>query len=64
VRRVAGGSDLHLRNIRGLDEALRSEQWISRLQAAVPAAVTLSVMILSAAGIYALMSFTVSQRRK
>jgi hypothetical protein len=56
--------DLHLRKIRGLDEALRSEQWISRLQAAVFATVTLSVLMLSSAGIYALMSFTVSQRRK
>lgn len=56
--------DLHLRHIRGLDEALRSEQWISRMQAAVAAAVTLSVLMLSSAGIYALMAFTVSQRRK
>jgi len=56
--------DLHLRKIRGLDEALRSEQWISRVQAAVAAAVTVSVLMLSSAGIYALMSFTVSQRRK
>lgn len=56
--------ELHLRNIRGLDEELRSEQWISRLQAAVAAAVTLSVLMLSSAGIYVLMSFTVSQRRK
>jgi hypothetical protein len=56
--------DLHLRKIRGLDEALRSEQWISRLQAAVFGAVTASVLLLSSAGIYALMSFTVSQRRK
>lgn len=56
--------DLHLRDIRGLDVALRSEQWISALQAAVAAAVTLSVLMLSATGVYALMSFTVSQRRK
>jgi predicted permease len=56
--------DLHLRDIRGLDVALRSEQWISRLQAAVAAAVTLSVLMLSATGVYALMSFTVSQRRR
>jgi ABC-type antimicrobial peptide transport system permease subunit len=56
--------DVHLRKIRGLDEALRSEQWISRLQAAVLAGVTLSVLLLSSAGIYALMSITVSQRRK
>ena len=56
--------DLHLRNILSLDEALRREQWISRLEAAVFAAVTVSVLMLSSAGIYALMSFTVSQRRK
>ncbi len=56
--------DLQLRNILSLDEALRREQWIRRLEAAVLAAVTLSVLILSSAGIYALMSITVSQRRK
>ncbi len=56
--------DLQLRNILSLDEALRREQWIRRLEAAVLAAVTLSVLMLSSAGIYALMSFTVSQRRK
>jgi ABC-type antimicrobial peptide transport system permease subunit len=56
--------DLHLRKVRGLDAALRSEQWISRLTAAVFIAITLSVLLLSSAGIYALMSFTVSQRRK
>ncbi|HEU0007419.1 MAG TPA: ABC transporter permease [Terriglobia bacterium] len=56
--------DLHLRDIRGLDEALRSEQWISRMTAAAFVAITVSVLMLSSAGIYALMSFTVSQRRK
>jgi predicted permease len=56
--------DLHLRDIVSLDEALREEQWLRRLEAAVLAAVSLSVLILSSAGIYALMSFTVSQRRK
>jgi predicted lysophospholipase L1 biosynthesis ABC-type transport system permease subunit len=56
--------DLSLRGVKGLDEALRGEQWISRMTAAAFAAVTLSVLILSSAGIYALMSFTVSQRRK
>ena len=37
LREIAGAVDpnLHLRNIRSLDEALRSEQWISRLQAVV-----------------------------
>ncbi len=56
--------DLHLRDIRGMEEALRREQWISRLETAFFAAVTLSVLIVSSAGIYSLMSFTVSQRRK
>jgi predicted permease len=56
--------DLHLRKVRGLDVALRSEQWISRLTAAVFIAIALSVLLLSSAGIYALMSFTVSQRRR
>jgi putative ABC transport system permease protein len=55
---------LQLRHIVGLDEVLRREQWIIRLEAAVFAAVTVSVLMLSSAGIYALMSFTVSQRRK
>ena len=56
--------NLHLREICALDEVMRSEQWISRMTAAVFAAVTLSVLLLSAAGIYALMAFTVAQRRK
>jgi len=57
-------ANLHLRNIRTLDEVLRSEQWISRLTAAMFAGITVSVLMLSSAGVYALMSFTVSQRRK
>jgi ABC-type antimicrobial peptide transport system permease subunit len=61
---LAVDPDLHLRNTRGLDEVLRSEQWISRLQAALIVGVTISVLMLSSAGIFALMSFTVSQRRK
>jgi predicted permease len=56
--------DLQLREIVSLDEALRREQWIRRLEASVLGAVTLSVLLLSSAGIYALMSLTVSQRRK
>jgi putative ABC transport system permease protein len=66
LREVAAGVDpeLQLRNIFGLDEVLRREQWIRLLEGAVFAAVTLSVLMLSAAGIYALMSLTVSQRRK
>jgi putative ABC transport system permease protein len=61
---AAVAPDLHLRNILSLDESLRRDQWIRRREAAVLATVTLSVLILSSAGIYALMSFTVSQRRK
>jgi hypothetical protein len=56
--------DLQLRNILRLDEALRREQWIRRLESAMLGGVSLSVLLLSSAGIYALMSFTVSQRRK
>jgi putative ABC transport system permease protein len=66
LREIAAAVDpeLHLRNILPLDEALRREQWIRRMEAAVLGSVTLSVLMLSAAGIYALMSITVSQRRK
>jgi predicted lysophospholipase L1 biosynthesis ABC-type transport system permease subunit len=56
--------DLQLRNILTMDEALRKEQWVRRLEAAVLGAISLSVLLLSSAGIYALMAFTVSQRRK
>lgn len=56
--------DLQVRNVFSLDEVLRREQWIRLLEGSVFAAVTLSVLMLSAAGIYALMSLTVSQRRK
>jgi hypothetical protein len=55
---------LYLRNIVSMDEALRKEQWLRRLEAAVLGAISLSVLLLSSAGIYALMSFTVSQRRR
>src|SRR5262249_17385712 len=56
--------DLQLRNIVSMDEALHKEQWIRRLEAAMLGSISLSVLLLSSAGIYALMSFTVSQRRK
>jgi putative ABC transport system permease protein len=56
--------DLQLRDILALDEALRWEQWIRRMEAGILLAVTLTVLMLSSAGIYALMSFTISQRRK
>jgi len=56
--------DLYLRNIVTLQEALRKEQWIRRMEAAVLGAVSIIVLLLASAGIYALMSFTVSQRQK
>lgn len=66
LREVTAAIDttLHLRELQPLDDLMRSEQWISRMTAAVFAAITLSVLLLSAAGIYALMAFTVTQRRK
>jgi hypothetical protein len=39
-----------------VDEVLRREQWIRRLSAAVLATMALSVLLLSSAGIYALMT--------
>ncbi len=66
LREIAASIDieLQLRDIRGLDETLRKEQWIRQLEAGVLLAVTVSVLLLSSAGVYALMSFTVSQRRR
>ena len=56
--------DLQLRTILSMKDALRQEQWIRRLEAGVLGGVSLSVLLLSSAGIFALMSFTVSQRRR
>ena len=61
---LAVDPDLQLRNMVSLDEALPKEQWVRRLEATVRGAVSLSVLMLSSAGIYALMWFTVSQRQK
>ena len=54
---------LHLRNVFTLEEALHREQWLRRLEALMLGSVALSVLLLSSAGIYTLMSFAVSQRR-
>jgi predicted permease len=66
LREIAAAVDpeLHVQNILGLDEALRRDQWLRRMEAAVLGAVVFSVLMLSSAGIYSLMSITVSQRRK
>ncbi|MBM3787190.1 MAG: FtsX-like permease family protein, partial [Acidobacteria bacterium] len=61
---VAMDPNLVLRDIRTLDESLKREQWIIRLEAAVLLGVTISVLLLASGGIYALMSFTVAQRRR
>jgi hypothetical protein len=66
VREIAAAVDpnLQVRNAATLDAVLRQEQVMLRIVAAVLVVLTFSVLVLSSAGIYALMSFTVSQRRK
>jgi len=61
---LAVDPDLNLRQIRSLGDAMRSEQWISRMTAAAFLSITATVLMLSSAGVYSLMAFTVSQRRK
>lgn len=56
--------DLQLQRIQTLDDAMREGQPTMRLAAAVMLALTLSIVVLSAAGIYAMMSFTVARRRR
>ena len=55
---------LQLRGLRRLDDLLLQEQSIFRVIGAVLILLTLSVVALSAAGIYAMMACTVEQRRK
>jgi ABC-type antimicrobial peptide transport system permease subunit len=55
---------LRLTRVQSMDEGLRQEQRFMRLAAVGAGIVTLSVLLLSAAGIYALMSFAVVQRRR
>ena len=66
LREIGAAVDpnLQVRNVASLDAVLRQEQSMMQLVAAVLVALTLSVVVLSSAGIYALMSFTVAQRRK
>jgi hypothetical protein len=56
--------DLQLQRIQALDDAMREAQPTMRLGAAVLLALTFSIVVLSAAGIYAMMSFTVARRRR
>ena len=55
---------LRLETVRRLDEVYRETQMSSNLASYALAIVTLSVLVLSAAGLYALMSFTVARRRR
>ena len=66
LREIATALDptLRVETGRTLDEIYREQAVGNNLGAFSLAAVTLSVLLLSAAGMYALMSFTVSQRRR
>jgi putative ABC transport system permease protein len=55
---------LRLDDVRQLDEVYGETQMTSNLTSYALAIVTLSVLLLSAAGLYALMSFTVTRRRR
>lgn len=55
---------LHVEEILPLDEIYREQEVGNNMGALALAVVTLSVLLLSAAGIYALMSFTVNRRRR
>jgi len=55
---------LRVEEVVGLDEIYRQQAVGNNLGASSLAAVTLSVLLLSAGGMYALMSFTVNQRRR
>ena len=66
LRQIAARLDpaLQLRNLFTAEEASRREQGLTRLIGVTLVTVVGSVVALSAAGIYALMSFTVARRRK
>jgi hypothetical protein len=55
---------LRLGNVRRLDEVYSESRMSSNLTSYALAIATLSVLLLSAAGLYALMSFTVTRRRR
>ena len=66
LREVAAQVDprLQLRDMMSMDAALRRDQALLQVVAAVLACLTAAVLLLSSAGIYAMMSFTIAQRRK
>lgn len=61
---VATNPMLRLDNIKSLDQTLFDESAGLRLTILVAELVTLSTVLLSAAGIYALMAFTITRRRR
>ena len=66
LQRLAADLDptLQVMNVETLGDLLRQDQRSMRLLAASLGAMTISVLLLSAAGIYAMMAFSVSQRRR
>ena len=66
LRDVAASVDptLHVDEVRTLAEIYREHRFGDNLGAITIGAVTASVLLLSAAGLYALMAFTVAQRRR
>ena len=66
LREMAAALDPTLRvdELRSLDEIYLQQRQGNNLGASALAVVTLSVLLLSAAGMYALMSFTVARRRR
>jgi putative ABC transport system permease protein len=66
LRDVAASVDprLHIDEVRTLAEIYREHRFGDNLGAIILCAVTGSVLLLSAAGLYALMAFTVAQRRR
>ncbi|MEO1367148.1 MAG: FtsX-like permease family protein, partial [Acidobacteriota bacterium] len=66
LRELTTGLDARvgLEEVRALDAIYRDQQIGNNIGASSLVAVTFSVLLLSAAGIYALLSFTVNQRRR
>ena len=66
LQRMAADLDpaLQVMNVETLGDLLRQDQRSMRLLAASLGAMTISVLLLSAAGIYAMMAFSVTQRRR
>jgi hypothetical protein len=66
LREITAAIDpnIQLRNISSFEDVARREQGLMRLIGTILIGLTLSVVVLAGAGIYALMSLTVARRRK